>query len=355
AGADPNAAGLRAAGAPANGARVHDPGVGETGVHDMGVGGAHPNGARADGTRANGARADGTRANGAHANGAHANGQRVDGPGPAGVGVDRVLGSVTVVGLGPAGPDWLTPEAAAALAGAEHVVGYQAYVSRVPPRAGQHRHLSDNRVEAERAAFALELARRGGRVAVVSSGDPGVFAMAAAVLEVRADGGYGDVPVHVLPGVTAANAVAARAGAPLGHDYCVVSLSDQLKPWPLVLRRLRAAAEADLALALYNPGSRARRRHVDEVRACLLGWRSPDTPVVVGRAVGEPGPDGERVDVIRLADLTAEHVDMRTLLIVGSSRTRWDRATGVVFTPRHHDGAPSPATATADAAADTRP
>ncbi|KPM54528.1 precorrin-2 C20-methyltransferase [Frankia sp. R43] len=251
-------------------------------------------------------------------------------------------GGVTVVGLGPAGADWLTPETARALAEADDLVGYQTYLRRVAVRPGQRRHPSDNRVEAERAAFALDLARRGARVVVVSSGDPGVFAMASAVLEVRADD-YRDVPVRVLPGVTAANAVAARAGAPLGHDYCVLSLSDQLKPWPLVLRRLRAAATADLVLALYNPGSQTRRAHIDEVRATLSQCRDADTPVVVGRAVGDAG---ESVEVIRLADLSADHVDMRTLLIIGSSRTRRDADTGLVFTPRHHDGhlpAPAPA------------
>lgn len=263
-------------------------------------------------------------------------------------------GAVTVVGLGPAGADWLTPEAAAALAEAEDVVGYQTYVRRVPARPGQRRHVTDNRVEAERAVFALDLARRGSRVVVVSSGDPGVFAMATAVLEAQADGGYADVPVRVLPGLTAANAVAARAGAPLGHDYCVVSLSDQLKPWSLVLRRLGAAAAADLVLALYNPASKARRGHLDEVRACLLEHRAPETPVVVGRAVGDAD---ERVEVIRLGDLCADHVDMRTLLIVGSSRTRWDAATGAVFTPRHHDGVASrlPVGVSLGAAADKRP
>ncbi|WP_283247060.1 precorrin-3B C(17)-methyltransferase [Parafrankia sp. CH37] len=255
-------------------------------------------------------------------------------------------GGVTVVGLGPAGADWLTPETARALAEADDLVGYQTYLRRVAVRPGQRRHPSDNRVEAERAVFALDLARRGARVVVVSSGDPGVFAMASAVLEARADG-YRDVPVRVLPGVTAANAVAARAGAPLGHDYCVLSLSDQLKPWPLVLRRLRAAATADLVLALYNPGSQTRRAHIDEVRATLAQCRDADTPVVVGRAVGDAG---ESVEVIRLADLSADHVDMRTLLIIGSSRTRRDADTGLVFTPRHHDGhlpAPAPAPAPA--------
>jgi len=257
-----------------------------------------------------------------------------------------LAGGVTVVGLGPAGDEWLTPEAAAALAGADDVVGYRTYVRRVPDRPGQRRHLTDNRVEGERAVFALDLARRGRAVAVVSSGDPGVFAMASAVLEARAGAGYEDVPVRVLPGVTAANAVAARVGAPLGHDYCVISLSDQLKPWSLILRRLRAAAGADLVLALYNTGSKTRRDHIDEVRACLLEHRDPGTPVVVGRAVGGPG---ERVEVVRLADLSADHVNMRTLLIVGSSRTCWDPATGTVFTPRHHDGEP------AGGAADRRP
>ncbi len=242
-------------------------------------------------------------------------------------------GSVTVVGTGPAGPEWLTPEVTDALATAQDLVGYSTYVDRVPARPGQRRHASDNRVEAERAEMALDLARRGRRVVVVSSGDPGVFAMAAAVLEVQAQRGYADVTVRVLPGVTAANAVASRVGAPLGHDYCVLSLSDQLKPWPVIRARLAAAAEADLVLALYNTGSRTRTGHVDEVREILLAHRSPETPVVVGRAVGAPD---EQVAVVALGELGPRHVDMRTLLIVGSTTTQWDRGTGVVFTPRHY-------------------
>ncbi len=161
-------------------------------------------------------------------------------------------GSVTVVGLGPGARSWTTPEAATALAEADDLVGYGPYLDRVPANPRQVRHPSDNRVEAQRAAAALALARSGRRVAVVSSGDPGVFAMAAAVLEVAA-ADFPDVPVRVLPGITAAQAVASKVGAPLGHDFCILSLSDVLKPWDVVLDRLRHAAAADLVIALYNP------------------------------------------------------------------------------------------------------
>ncbi|MEV0676285.1 precorrin-3B C(17)-methyltransferase [Actinosynnema sp. NPDC050436] len=241
-------------------------------------------------------------------------------------------GEVVVVGLGPAGPEWLTPEARQALAGAEDLVGYVTYLNRVADRPGQRKHASDNKVESERAAFALDLAKRGRKVAVVSSGDPGVFAMASAVLEVAAEEQFADVPVRVLPGLTAAHAVAARSGAPLGHDYCVLSLSDRLKPWEVIAERLEAAARADLVLAIYNPASRSRRWQVESARDLLLRHRSPDTPVVVGRDVG--GPE-ETVRVVRLADLDPEAVDMRCLLIVGSSQTlTTDR--GTVFTPRRY-------------------
>src|SRR5690606_18338011 len=167
-----------------------------------------------------------------------------------------VAPEVVVVGLGPAGRPWLTPEAQEALASATDLVGYGPYLDRVPPNPRQRRHPTGNRVEAERARHALELAREGRRVAVVSSGDPGVFAMASAVLEAAED--YPDVPVRVVPGITAAQAVAARAGAPLGHDFCVLSLSDLLKPWEVIAERLTAAARADLVIAIYNPASRHR-------------------------------------------------------------------------------------------------
>jgi precorrin-2 C20-methyltransferase / precorrin-3B C17-methyltransferase len=243
-------------------------------------------------------------------------------------------GRVVVVGLGPAGPEWLTPQARRALAEADDLVGYVTYLNRVPVNPRQRRHASDNKVEAERAAFALDLAKRGRRVAVVSSGDPGVFAMASAVLEVATEEQFADVPVTVLPGLTAAHAVASRVGAPLGHDYCVVSLSDRLKPWDVIEERLAAAAAADLVLAIYNPASRSRTWQVDKARDVLLRHRSPDTPVVVGRDVG--GPE-ESVRVVRLADLDASTVDMRCLLLVGSSQTRVSTR-GTVFTPRRYPG-----------------
>ncbi|WP_432988732.1 precorrin-2 C(20)-methyltransferase [Dactylosporangium sp. CA-233914] len=245
-------------------------------------------------------------------------------------------GEVVVVGLGPAGRDWLTPEAQAALAAADDLVGYGPYLARVPHNPRQRRHASDNRVEAERAEFALSLARDGRRVAVVSSGDPGVFAMAAAVLEVAAEPQWKDLPVRVLPGLTAAQAVASRVGAPLGHDFCVLSLSDRLKPWDVITARLEAAARADLVIAVYNPGSKSRTWQVEAAKAVLLRHRAADTPVVVGRDVGGPQ---ESVRVVRLADLEPSEVDMRTLLIVGSSQTRRldrDGSAPVVWTPRRY-------------------
>ncbi|MFG2114533.1 precorrin-2 C(20)-methyltransferase [Streptomyces sp. NPDC048718] len=249
----------------------------------------------------------------------------------------RERGEVVVVGTGPAGAPWLTPESRGALVQADDLVGYTTYLDRVPVlRAGQRRHGSDNKVESERAEFALDLARRGRRVAVVSGGDPGVFAMATAVLEVAAEERYAFVPVRVLPGVTAANAAAAAAGAPLGHDYATISLSDRLKSWDVIAGRLRAAAEADLVLALYNPGSRSRAHQVAAARELLLEVRSPDTPVVVARDVG--GPE-QSVRVLTLKTLDPAEVDMRTLLLVGSSRTRvTERADGrtLTWTPRRY-------------------
>ncbi|MFH8902613.1 precorrin-2 C(20)-methyltransferase [Streptomyces coeruleorubidus] len=248
----------------------------------------------------------------------------------------RERGEVVVVGTGPAGPLWLTPETRGALAAADDLVGYTTYLDRVPRRPGQVRHGSDNRVESERAEFALDLARRGRRVAVVSGGDPGVFAMATAVLEAASHEEYADVPVRVLPGVTAANAAAARAGAPLGHDYATISLSDRLKPWEVIAERLHAAASADLVLALYNPGSRSRTWQVGKARELLLEHRAPDTPVVVARDVGGTG---ERVRIVRLADLDPAEVDMRTILLVGSSQTRAVRrgdGEEFVWTPRRY-------------------
>ncbi len=248
---------------------------------------------------------------------------------------------VTVVGLGPGDPAWLTPEAAAAIAGATDLVGYRGYLDRVPQRPGQDRHSSGNTVEADRAALALNLAAKGGRVVVVSSGDPGVFAMASAVLEEAAAGQerWRDVDIDVLPGVTAAQAVASKAGAPLGHDYCVISLSDRLKPWEVIADRIDKAAAADLVLALYNPASRTRTWQVDAVRDLILRHRDPGTPVVVGRSAGQAD---EQMTITSLADLDPATVDMKTLLIIGSSTTKTFQQHGrpIVFTPRHYGDPP---------------
>jgi precorrin-2 C20-methyltransferase/precorrin-3B C17-methyltransferase len=249
-------------------------------------------------------------------------------------------GRVSVVGLGPAGPDWLTPDAQAELAAADELIGYHTYLARVPERRGQRRHASENRVETDRARHALELAAAGARVAVVSSGDPGIFAMASAVLEVLDEGNLelAGVEVRVVPGLSAMQAAAARVGAPLGHDFCVISLSDQLKPWAVVERRLDAAGAADLVLALYNPASRTRREQLERAVAVIERHRTPSTPVVVARAVG--GED-ESVLVTTLGELALDTVDMRTLLIVGSSTTRVIAREGAmsrVYTPRRYPG-----------------
>ncbi|MGW6424492.1 precorrin-3B C(17)-methyltransferase [Nocardia sp. NPDC055053] len=244
-------------------------------------------------------------------------------------------GEVVVVGLGPGDAAWTTPEVTAALAEATDLVGYTTYINRVPEQPGQRRHASDNKVESERAAMALDLAKRGARVAVVSSGDPGVFAMAAAVLEVSAEPQFKEVPVRVLPGLTAANAVASRVGAPLGHDYAMISLSDRLKPWDVVVQRLSAVAAADMAIAIYNPASSQRRWQVGAMREVLLAHRPPETPVVLGRDVGGPT---ESVRVVTLGELDPDEVDMRTLLIIGASTTTaFDTAEGTrVFTARRY-------------------
>ncbi len=240
-------------------------------------------------------------------------------------------GSVAVVGLGPGDPGWMTPQSRAELAAATDLIGYGPYLERVPARDGQRRHPSDNTDEPDRARLACELAEAGRAVAVVSSGDPGVFAMATAVLEEATR--WPGVEVRVIPAMTAAQAVASRVGAPLGHDYAVISLSDRLKPWDVVAARLTAAAAADLVLAIYNPASRTRTWQVGAMRDLLLEHRDPGTPVVIGRDVSGPR---ESVKVVRLADLDPADVDMRCLLIVGSSQTQWHG--GRVFTPRRYPG-----------------
>ena len=239
------------------------------------------------------------------------------------------VGGVAVVGLGPGAMDWMTPQSRRELAAATDLIGYGPYLDRVPARDGQCRHPSDNTDEASRARLACTLAEQGHAVAVVSSGDPGVFAMATAVLEEAKQ--WPGVRVRVIPAMTAAQAVASRVGAPLGHDYAVLSLSDRLKSWEVIEARLTAAAQADLVLAIYNPASTTRRWQVGAMRELLLRHRDPGTPVVIGRDVSGPAED---VRVVRLADLDPASIDMRCLLIVGSSQTQWYGDT--VFTPRRY-------------------
>jgi precorrin-3B C17-methyltransferase len=231
-----------------------------------------------------------------------------------------VSGHLSVVGLGPGDPRQLTAEAEAALVAADGLYGYGPYLERVPARVGQSRHPSDNRQEGARASAALTAAAAGARVAVVSGGDPGVFAMAAAVCEEIAAGpaALRDLDLTIVPGVTAMLAVAARVGAPLGHDFCALSLSDNLKPWELIERRLEAAAGAGFVLAIYNPISRARPWQLGQAFALLSRKLPPTTPVVFGRAVGR---SDEQVKVTALADADPTHADMATLVIVGSPDT----------------------------------
>jgi precorrin-3B C17-methyltransferase len=255
-----------------------------------------------------------------------------------------VSGHLSVIGLGPGDARWLTPQAASALAQASALYGYASYLERVPQRAGQSRHASDNREELARAAAALSRAADGARVAIVSGGDPGVFAMAAAVCEAIATGpqAWRAIETAIVPGVTAMLAVAARAGAPLGHDFCALSLSDNLKPWELIERRLDAAAGAGFVIALYNPVSRARPWQLGKAFVRLRAHLPATTPVVIGRAVGR---EDERVTVTTLADVetgdgairTDVKIDMATLVIVGSKETHVIARSGLpplVYTSR---------------------
>jgi precorrin-3B C17-methyltransferase len=252
-------------------------------------------------------------------------------------------GRLAVIGLGPGDARYVTPEAQAALADADALYGYGPYLDRVSPRAGQSRHASDNRQEGARAAAALAHAAAGASVALVSGGDPGVFAMAAAVCEELAAGpaAWRCLDVAIVPGVTAMLAVAARIGAPLGHDFCALSLSDNLKPWELVERRLDAAAGAGFVIALYNPISRARPWQLGRAFERLRAVLPPATPVVFGRAVGRAD---EHVSVTTLAAADPGAADMATLLIVGSRETHVIERPGrapLVYTSRSAQGTPA--------------
>ncbi len=244
-------------------------------------------------------------------------------------------GWLAIAGLGPGDDALITPEVTAALAEATDILGYIPYVRRVPDRPGLTKHETDNRQELDRATHALRLASGGRRVVVVSSGDPGVFAMASAVFEAVEAGqtAWRALDIRVLPGITAMLAASARAGAPLGHDFCAINLSDNLKPWVLIEKRLRLAVEADFAIALYNPRSKARPDGMGRALDLLRDICGPDRVIVFARAVSTPD---EALNVAHLADATPEMADMRTVVLIGSSATRIIPRDGapIVYTPR---------------------
>jgi len=249
-------------------------------------------------------------------------------------------GSLVVVGLGPGEARFLTPEAADALANADALYGYLPYLDRVPFREGQQRFASDNREELARAGAALAHAADGARVAMVSGGDPGVFAMAAAVIEAIEAGpdAWRALDLKIVPGITAMLAVAAKAGAPLGHDFCAISLSDNLKPWETVQRRLELAAQAGFVIALYNPVSKARPWQLDKAFDLLRAALPGTVPVLFGRAVGRAD---ESLRVVPLSEAQGAFADMATCIIIGSAETRIVERVGLpslVYTPRSSKG-----------------
>jgi len=246
-----------------------------------------------------------------------------------------MTGTLVIAGLGPGNAALVTPEVTAALARATDIVGYIPYVARIPERPGLTLHPTDNRVELDRSRHALDMAAAGHHVVVVSSGDPGVFAMAAAVFEAVEAGPahWRALDIRVLPGITAMLAAAARAGAPLGHDFCAINLSDNLKPWAMIERRLRLAAEADFAMAFYNPRSKSRPEGFVRTLEVLKEACGDNRPVIFARNVSTPD---EEIKVVPLQDTTPDMADMRTMVIVGSSQTRIID-TGhapIVYTPR---------------------
>jgi|TARA_B110000908_G_scaffold171887_1_gene236370 precorrin-3B C17-methyltransferase len=244
-------------------------------------------------------------------------------------------GRVVIAGLGPGNDNLVTPQVADALAQATDIIGYFPYVDRVVPRAGLILHGSDNRVEIDRSQHALMMAAEGKQVVVVSSGDPGVFAMASAVFEALENGPseWLEIEIEVLPGITAMLAASARAGAPLGHDFCAINLSNNLKPWALIEKRLRLAAEADFAMAFYNPRSKSRPEGFERTLEILKDACGDDRPVVFARNVSRPD---ETIKIVPLSQTTADMADMRTMVLVGSSQTRIiERDIGpIVYTPR---------------------
>lgn len=245
-------------------------------------------------------------------------------------------GKLYIAGLGPGKDDLITPEVTTALDQATDIVGYTPYVERVASRPGLRLHPSDNRVEIDRSKHALKMACEGNTVVVVSSGDPGVFAMAAAVFEAVENGPkeWRELDIQVLPGITAMLAASARAGAPLGHDFCAINLSDNLKPWALIEKRLRLAAQADFAMAFYNPRSKSRPEGFEKTLKILKDECKDARPVIFARNVSRPD---ETIRVVPLDQTSADMADMRTMVLVGSSQTRIIERCGaapLVYTPR---------------------
>ena len=263
--------------------------------------------------------------------------------------VGRPRGRLTVLGFGPGDAATRTPAVTRALGEADLVIGYGLYLDLVADLLGgieQQRYPLG--AERDRCVAAIEAAARGRDVALVCSGDPGVYAMAALVMELldkTADEAARRIAVTVLPGVSALQVAAARAGAPLGHDFAVVSLSDLLTPMPLIEQRLEAAAAGDFALALYNPVSQRRRTALATARRILLAHRPPTTPVVIARNLGR---DAETVVTTTLAELAVDRVDMLSIVLIGSSRSRsFVRIDGsdCTYTPRGYPVSPSPESA----------
>ncbi|MBW0370231.1 precorrin-3B C(17)-methyltransferase [Ensifer adhaerens] len=252
-----------------------------------------------------------------------------------------MTGTLYVVGTGPGSAKQMTPETAEAVAAAQEFYGYFPYLDRLNLRPDQIRVASDNREELDRAQVALTRAAAGVKVCMVSGGDPGVFAMAAAVCEAidKGPAEWKSVELVITPGVTAMLAVAARIGAPLGHDFCAISLSDNLKPWEVITRRLRLAAEAGFVIALYNPISKARPWQLGEAFELLRSVLPATVPVIFGRAAGRPD---ERIALMPLGEADANRADMATCVIIGSPETRIVERDGqpdLVYTPRFYAGA----------------
>lgn len=249
-------------------------------------------------------------------------------------------GSVVIAGLGPGNDALVTPEVTEALAKATDIVGYIPYVARVAERPGLTLHPSDNRVEIDRSRHALEMASDGKHVVVVSSGDPGVFAMAAAVLEAVEHGepAWRDIDIQILPGITAMLAASAACGAPLGHDFCAINLSDNMKPWALIEKRLRLAAEADFAMAFYNPRSKSRPEGFGKAVKALQEACGDDRPMIFARNVSRPD---QTIKIVPLTEVTEDMADMRTVVLLGNSQTRLIErcnADPLIYTPRSVEG-----------------